>query len=100
MSKHKRTEDTVDRLEREVRSLKSTNRSLLRQLKKLSRGYKKFMVEDDHKEAHKMVEAVARKICFECSVGEMKEIVVCNRRWRACTHCAHRTNVSIIKEEK
>jgi hypothetical protein len=98
--KHFKELDDTERLEQKIRDLKSTNKALLRQLKKVSKGYKRYLLEEDEEEKKQVIETVAKKICFSCSIGEYKEIIVANRRWRQCDSCGKRGKVTILEEEK
>ena len=94
MSKrHHREEDTLERLEKENRKLKSTVRSLLKQLKKINRGYNKL--RDDDVIEEKDIPQDIKKMCFECG-AEYKLITVHNRRFRKCQGCGKTGKVTII----
>lgn len=92
MGKHKRNDDELSRLEKEIRELKAENRYLLKQLKKLNRGYYKLREEDTIED----VPEIVKKMCWDCGFGEYQEIVIYNRRFRQCTNCGKRGKVSII----
>lgn len=92
MGKNKRQEDETERLLKQNRELKATNRSLMKQLKKLNKGYYKLREEETIED----VPEVVKKMCWDCGFGEYKEIIVHNRRWRACTNCGKRGKASII----
>lgn len=94
--KFERDEKIIDRLELENRNLKSENRLLRKRLKSLSKGYHKFLLEDGQNEAVEEAQEIAKKICFQCGIGEYKEIIVVNRRWRQCQECGKKGKVSII----
>jgi uncharacterized protein (DUF342 family) len=100
MSKRTEREEKVqERLERENRELKQINRSLMKRVKKLGRGYRKFMLAQDEGEEQDAVEAAkiaAKKMCFSCGIGEYKEVIVMNRRWRQCSECGKRGKVTIL----
>jgi len=93
MSKHEKEEKIVQRLERENRELKNTVRSMQRKLKQLNKGYYKFLIEEQLTQEEAVVEAkkIAKKICYQCHVGEMVKVTVGNRYWRQCTECDNRT---------
>jgi hypothetical protein len=95
---HDREDRELDRLRRECRELKATNKSLLRQVKKLSRGYYKYLNEEDDskEEALEVVEKVVKKTCFDCGTGDYKEIIVGTRRWRQCQNCGKKGKVTIL----
>lgn len=97
--KYEREERIIERLQQENKILKSENRHLRKKLKELSKGYYKFMIaEDEFKqdEAIQSAKKVAEKICYDCSVGNYKEIIIHNRRWRQCDNCGKRGKVKIL----
>lgn len=100
MSKRQDREDRIlERLQEENKTLKQINRSLMKQVKKLGRGYRKFMLAQDEGEVDDAVEkvkAAAKKMCFACGIGEYKEVIVMNRRWRQCSECGKRGKVTIL----
>lgn len=87
--------DLIERLEQENRELKSIKRSLEKRVKKLSRGYRKFLDADPLEEDNKEVQ-IQTKMCYDCKVGEYKLHIIANRRWRACTNCDKRGKVEIL----
>lgn len=95
MAKRNREEDELRRLEKEVRELKALNRSLMKQLKKLNRGYYKIREDlDDEDEIE--VEKYTLPICEECGRGELIEITVLNRKFKRCTTCDYRSRAEKI----
>ena len=97
--KFEREERIIERLQQENRILKSENRHLRKKLKELSKGYYKFMVAEDEfkqEEAVETAKKVAEKICYDCNIGDYKEIIIMNRRFRQCTHCGKRGKVTIL----
>lgn len=100
MSKRYDREDRIaERLKEENRELKQINRSLMKQVKKLSRGYLKFTTAEtkaEEQEAVHEAKETAKKICFSCNEGEYKEIIVMNRRWRQCQACNKKGKVTIL----
>lgn len=107
MSRHHNREERInERLQEENRKLKAENRHLLKKLKQLSRGYYKFLYSDTHEEeqeAVKEAKAVAKKICFDCRVGELQLSIIGSRYWRYCNNCDKRTKTqstdNLSKEE-
>jgi hypothetical protein len=94
----RRGKDEIERLEAEVRELRAINRSLMRQIKKLDRGYKE-PDEDKGKKKPREVpidkdEAPART-CPECHKGHVIEKIVLDRRWEECNLCPRRTKAKI-----
>lgn len=99
MSRRQDREDRLlERLQTENKELKQLNRSLMKKVKSLSKGYYKFMVaqdEEQEKEAVQEAKETAKKLCYECS-GEYKEIIIVNRRFRQCQDCGKRGKVTVI----
>lgn len=99
--KYSREESENERLLKENRELKSINRSLLKQVKKLTKGYYKYLEDEENKEeVEDFVEETVNKICWDCGTGDYKEIIVVNRRWRQCQNCGKKGKVSIVGKEK
>lgn len=99
MSKRfEREQRTVERLEKETRELKAENRRLKKWLKQLNKGFKKL--EDDEIIEEKDTPEEIRKICFECSRGELKLIIIGPRYVRACNTCEYRTKGKPIENLK
>lgn len=95
--KNNREEDKVESLEIQVRELKSENRQLHKRLKKLSRGYYKYLEEDVHEEPEP-IKKEEKRICFDCTRGEMVLHIILNRRFRECNVCGRRTKTKIIEK--
>jgi hypothetical protein len=95
----RRGKDEIERLEAEVRELKAINRSLLKQIKKLDRGYKEREEEGKGKKKPKDIlddkEESTSRSCPECHVGYEVERTVLDRRWLECTKCDRRTKAKI-----
>lgn len=89
-------EDPVEKLEKEVRELKSINRSLMKRIKKLNRGYRKEREEPKKEIEEKKPEPVA--ICPECGKGEVISHEILNRTWEECNSaaCSWRTETKIM----
>ena len=91
----------IERLERQVRELKSINKTLLRRVKNLNKGYYKFLDEEEKAQEEALEEVPvnkkdADKDCWDCG-GVFKVVLVHNRRFRLCQGCGKRTSVEIIK---
>lgn len=99
MKKYEREDKIIDRLERENRELKNHIRGLTASIRKLNKGYNKFLFEDKEKEAVVSAKKIAKKICYVCHVGSMEKVSLGNRYFRKCTNegCENRTKT---KEEK
>ena len=93
--KAKRQDDEVTRLEKEIRELKSINRSLMKQLKKLSKGIHKGEYEEALEEVHtrgKKKEERRERECPECArTGQLREIEIAGRRFERCEHCGYKS---------
>jgi chromosome segregation ATPase len=105
--KYDKEQDYVEQLEKEIRELKSINRSLLKQIKKLSKGINR----QEYEEALEVVEngkekeqQVRRKNnrssdrnsgsggdCPACGKGWIREIDINGRVFGRCDTCEHRT---------
>jgi hypothetical protein len=104
----RRKDDEIGRLEQEVRDLKAVNRSLLKRLKKLNRGFRKERGEEETPKRNSTKKP--RKVepdddkpyippsrkCPDCEKGEVVEFCVLDRRWEQCTICDRRTKTKII----
>lgn len=89
MGRRRRNPDSdVERLEEEVRELKSLNRTLMRQLKKVNRGYRKIREEDLEEEEVKEVKR-SKDPCPTCR-EEVQTIQVGPRTIKACRSCSWR----------
>lgn len=96
--KAKRDRDEVEVLQEKIRELKSINRSLHKQLKKINKGYRKIREqEDDESETIILVPDV--KICYQCERGVMEKVIIHNRYFRKCTVCDNRTKAKIVNEK-
>lgn len=90
-------DDTIERLEKEIRELKTINRSLLRRLKKVDKNYSKALEEeenaiDDVYEPPK----VYKKYCDQCGKGSVEEVVVAGRKFVRCGLCGYRSRAEKI----
>jgi len=88
--KAKRQDDEVTRLEKEIRELKSINRSLMKQLKKLSKGIHKGEYEEALEEVHTRGKKKQKEEpdCEECGrSGGISEFEIAGRRFRRCSIC-------------
>lgn len=94
-----REEKENERLIQENRNLKSENRHLKKKLKQLNKGYYKFLYAENEEEEQELlqeVKEVAKKICWDCGIGEYQEKIVLNRRWRECSNCEKRGKTTIL----
>lgn len=91
-----REEDRVEYLEREIRELKATNRSLLKRLKKVDKGGSK----EDRREKDKQLYVESSFIeeeetptfnCPSCSRGNVNKVSVAGRTFFKCQICEYRT---------
>ena len=90
MGKHK-DEDIVEKLEKEIKELKSINRGLQKQLKK---EQKKYKPEHTDEELFKEEIAKTKKVkCAECGRGEVQETKLGPRILIACTVCSYRKSL-------
>lgn len=95
--RHEKEQDQIELLEKEIRELKAINRSLLKQLKKLSRGINK-------EEYDKAIEEISEgkkdqdepshvKKCPECARASLTEFVIAGRLFQRCTVCDYKSKV-------
>lgn len=92
--KFKREASVVERLEKENRELKALSKSLQKRLKKVSRGYYKFIEEEALEESTEALEKVTKelnKLCWECGVGNLIKVDLGPRYFRKCNNCPRRT---------
>jgi len=91
-------DDTIERLEKEIRELKTINRSLLRRLKKVDKNYSKSveeLIEEPVYEQPKL-EKQYKKYCTECAKGVIQEVIVAGRKFIRCDLCGHRSKAEKI----
>ena len=94
--KKKRTQDDeVDRLQQEVRELKSLNRSLLKRLKKVDRFYHESLEQEEAVVEAKPVYTTPPK-CPKCGIGKMLAVTVVGRSFTRCEDCGHRTKAGLV----
>ena len=86
-------EETIDRLYKEIRELRSLNRSLLKRLKKVDRDYQKALDSTEDEELpRKFEEAVQRAIaCPNCSKGLLQVVELMGRQFSRCDTCDYRS---------
>lgn len=85
----KNKDDEVTRLEKEIRELKSLNRSLMKRLKKVDKGYKEALEKEPEFDEAPFIPAKP-KTCPECS-QPVAIINIAGRKIEKCTHCTWRT---------
>jgi hypothetical protein len=99
MKKSYRRKDPLEALEQKIRELKAENRQLHKRLKKITKGYKSYLdnedLEDDSVTEERQPE---KKICWDCNTGVLQIIIIGNRRFRKCDNqnCGKKTKVKII----
>lgn len=94
--KAKREQDEITRLEREIRELKSINRSLMKQLKKLAKGIHKEEIEEalDSLETKKEeVEVNKHKKCPNCARSSLIETDINGRIFQNCPICEYKSGL-------
>lgn len=104
--KHDKEQDYVEQLEKEVRELKAINRSLLKQIKKLSKGINRQEYEEalETVENGEKEEKINRRRtsrgdgrssrdgdCPHCGKGWIREVDINGRIFGRCDRCEHRT---------
>jgi hypothetical protein len=93
MSKRKnKEEDEVEKLEKEIRELKSLNRSLLRRLRKIDKGFNEYVKEANHEEEEEpRTPPERRSLCSSCGRSELTNITVAGRCFKRCELCGWRS---------
>lgn len=86
----KKDDSEIDRLEQQVRELKSLNRSLMKRLKKVDRHYKEVVNEREEEDAGSEKERTKRT-CSNCERGELTEVNLLGRVFERCTVCDWRS---------
>lgn len=80
-------DDYIDRLLKENRELKSINRTLLKQLKKLSKGINKDAYEEALDEVvHEPKKENPKQACEQCGKGRLNEIDIAGRKFLRCNN--------------
>ena len=85
----KKDDSEIDRLEQQVRELKSINRNLMRRLKKVDRHYKEVINEPE--EDKPAQEERTKRSCPECTRGEITEVNLLGRVFERCSVCDWRS---------
>jgi len=87
-----------ERLEEQVRRLKSENRHLHKRLKRITKGYRHYLDSEPIDEIKDpKVKKEPEKVCFECERGVLELKLILNRRFRECNVCNNRTKVKILQ---
>ena len=74
-----------DSLEKKIRELKAVIRSLQKRLKKVSRGYNKYIADEYKEEEEEVIPT-----CPSCGKGTVKETIILGRSFLACSLCDYR----------
>lgn len=92
--KHEREEDELKRLHKEIRELKSINRTLTRKLKKLDKGYTKSIEDEEDSKEEQLTKQISDSEfheilinCEDCGKGYLKEVNLMGRLFIQCTSC-------------
>jgi len=85
----KKDDSEIDRLEQQVRELKSINRSLMKRLRKVDRHYKEVINEPEEDRGPQ--EERGKRTCLHCSRGEITEVNLLGRVFERCTVCDWRS---------
>lgn len=83
-------DDEIEKLQKEIRELKSINRALLKRLKKLDRNYEESL---DREEETKYKEHVVHKnpACHHCGKGQLIDVDLAGRIFQRCDTCDFRS---------
>jgi len=89
-------EETIERLQQELRELKALNRSLMKRLKKVDREYHKAFDEEEVYEAkHKKQNEFD---CPQCGKGHLKDNTgIPGRLFRTCTSCDYKSKIERLR---
>lgn len=91
--KRNREEDTVERLERELREAKAIIRSLTRRLKKVDRDFR-AQIEEANRESHSQEQQEyikpKGKSCDSCEDGELYKGQIVGFAYELCTKCNYK----------
>jgi len=87
MGRKKGTDDEVEKLEQEIKRLKSENRHLHKELKRSNKKYQpeheqEDLIKEDHKEK--------LNICDNCGKGKLAIVELGPRKLISCTVCEYR----------
>ena len=86
MGKKRHEEDYIEKIEKELRELKSVNRSLMRRLKKVDRHFKPSETLVEKERPDKKIKDIApSNTCPKCSLNELKET---KRGFRTFAECS------------
>ena len=91
--------DQIEQLEKEIRELKAINRSLLKQLKKISKGIYKEEYEaalekkGNVKEKERRLLEPGRECCPDCLTERLIETRVAGRLFRRCETCGWKSGL-------
>jgi DNA-directed RNA polymerase subunit RPC12/RpoP len=104
MAKRNKEVDEIEQLRKEIRELKSINRALTRQLKKLSKGQHRLVdLEDELKEAllEQEVETKTEKnSCKDCGSGRLEDVDLGVRNIQVCRDCGWRSITKKARKKK
>jgi len=94
--KNKDDEDEISRLEKEIRELKSINRSLLRRLRKIDKGFNDYVKETEYVKEEEISRTkpnstARRSICGSCGRSELTDITIAGRCFKRCETCGWRS---------
>jgi predicted nucleic acid-binding Zn ribbon protein len=96
MSKRKsELEDRIEQLESEIETLKVTNNTLRRRLKKIDSKFDEDEYLDDY-QIEKKYEHLKQYTCPDCKKKSMEEIEIADRVFRKCVICGKRTKAQKI----
>ena len=85
----KKDDSEIDRLEQQIRELKSINRSLMKRLRKVDRHYKEIINEPE--EDNTIEDKATKRSCPQCTRGEIAEVNLLGRIFERCSVCDWRS---------
>ena len=90
-------EEVIEQLQKEIRELKSINRSLLKRLKKVDREYHKALEEEEEESPRPKVKKEEFS-CTNCGKGHLVDNKsIPGRVFKSCTSCDYRGKIEKLK---
>ena len=88
-------EEVIEQLQKEIRELKSINRSLMKRLKKVDREYHKALEEEESPRPKVKKEEFS---CTNCGKGHLVDNKsIPGRVFKSCTSCDYRGKIEKLK---
>ena len=91
MGKKRKEEDEVEKLEKEIRELKMINRSLLKRLRKVDKGFDEFIKDKSEERQNEKYEEEKKPDCPNCRKGFTARVNIAGRNFSRCEVCGWRS---------